>query len=53
MYRIMMEADNDEVAEVERENHFANDSAAAGASAVRAAEDRALAAELARTKTNR
>ena len=43
-----MEVDNKEVAELEQQNKFINGSAAAGASAVRAAEDRALAAELAK-----
>ena len=40
-----MELDNEEVAEYERINAFRGDSAKAGASAVKAAEDRALLAE--------
>ena len=35
IYRLMMEADNEEVVEFEKEHHFYNDSAAAGASVVR------------------
>ena len=46
LYRLLMELDNEEVAEYERKNAFHGDSATAGASAVRAAEDRALRAEL-------
>ena len=45
LYRLLMELDNDEVAEYERKNAFHGDSATAGASAVRAAEDRALRAD--------
>jgi hypothetical protein len=41
-----MELDNEEIAEYESNNAFHGDSATAGASAVRAAEDRALLAEL-------
>ena len=41
-----MELDNEEVEAYEKENAFHGDSATAGASAVRAAEDRALLAEL-------
>lgn len=47
LYRLLMELDNDEVAEFEKPEAFENDSATAGASAVRVAEDRALEAELA------
>ena len=47
IYRLLMELDNEEVAEYERTNAYRGDSATAGASAVRAAEDRALEAELA------
>ena len=46
IYRLLMELDNEEVAEYERLNAFSGDSATAGASALRAAEDRALEAEL-------
>ena len=46
LYRLLMELDNDKVAEYERSNAFAGDSATAGASAVKAAEDRAMLAEL-------
>ena len=46
LYRLLMELDNEEVAEYESNNAFHGDSATAGASAVRAAEDRALRAEL-------
>ena len=46
IYRLLMELDNEEVAEYERQNAFHGDSATAGSSAVRAAEDRALMAEL-------
>ena len=46
LYRLLMELDNDEVAEYESRNAFHGESATAGASAVRAAEDRALLAEL-------
>ena len=46
LYRLLMELDNDEVAEYEKKNAFHGDSATAGASAVKAAEDRALLAEL-------
>ena len=48
LYRLLMEMDNEEVAEFEAKNAYQNDSAAAGASAVAAAEDRAVEAELAR-----
>lgn len=47
LYRLPMELDNEEVAAYEKESAFHGDSATAGASAVRAAEDRALLAELA------
>ena len=43
-----MELDNDEVAAFEAANAFEHDSAAKGASAVAAAEDRAMEVELAR-----
>ena len=52
IYRLMMELDNDEVAAFEAANAYEYDSATAGASAVAAAEDRALAAELARVEGN-
>ncbi len=45
LYQLLMELDNEEVAEYEKANAFHGDSATAGASAVRAAEDRALLAE--------
>ena len=48
IYRLMMELDNEEVAAFEAKNAYTNDSAKAGASAVAAAEDRALEAELAK-----
>ena len=48
IYRLLMELDNEEVAAFERANAFEHDSATAGASAVAAAEDRAMEAELAR-----
>ena len=48
IYRLLMEMDNEEVAQFEAANAFDNDSAKAGASAVSAAEDRALEAELER-----
>ena len=48
IYRLLMELDNEEVAAFEIANAFEHDSATAGASAVAAAEDRAMEAELAR-----
>jgi hypothetical protein len=45
-YRLLMALDNTRVAAFEKENAYCNDSAAAGASALLAAEDRALEAEL-------
>ena len=48
LYRLLMEIDNEEVAQFESQHAFENDSAKAGASAVLAAEDRALEAELAK-----
>ena len=48
IYRLTMELDNEAVAAFETENAYEHDSAKAGASAVVAAEDRALTAELAR-----
>ena len=47
VYRLLMELDNAEVAKFEKDNAFEFDSAKAGASAVTAAEDRALETELA------
>jgi hypothetical protein len=48
LYRLLMELDNAEVEQFESREAFENDSAKAGASAVRAAEDRALEAEIAK-----
>ena len=48
LYRLLMELDSDEVPDFEKREAFENDSATAGASAVRAVEDRALEAELAK-----
>ena len=48
IYRLLMEMDNEEVAAFEAANAYHHDSAAAGASAVAVAEDRAMEAELAR-----
>ena len=48
IYRLLMELDNDQVAAFEAANAYKHDSATAGASAVAAAEDRAMEAELAR-----
>ena len=48
IYRLLMELDNEGVAAFEAANAFEHDSATAGASAVAAAEDRAMEAELAR-----
>ena len=47
IYRLLMQLDNEELEAFEADNAFANDSAKAGASAVIAAEDRALEAEIA------
>ena len=46
LYRLLMELDNEEVAAYEKLNACHGNSATAGASAVSAAEDRAMAAEL-------
>ena len=48
LYRLLMELDKEEVKLFEKQNAFENDSATKGASAVHAAEERALAAELSR-----
>ena len=45
-----MQMDSDEVAQFSKDNAFENDSAAAGASAVKAAEDRAMLTELAKVE---
>ena len=47
IYRLLMQLDNEELEAFEADNAFKNDSAKAGASAVIAAEDRALEAEIA------
>ena len=48
LYRLLMELDKEEVKLFEKHNAFENDSATKGASAVHAAEERAVAAELSR-----
>ena len=48
LYRLLVELDKEEVKLFEQQNAFENDSATKGASAVHAAEERALAAELSR-----
>ena len=48
IYRLLMELDKGEVAAFEAAQAYEHDSATAGASAVAAAEDRAMKAELAR-----
>ena len=48
LYRLLMELDHDEVKEFAEAKAYSRDSATAGASAVHAAEDRALEAEVAR-----
>ena len=47
LYRLLMELDKEEVKEFEAANAYVNDSASTGSSATHAAEERALAAELA------
>ena len=51
-YRLLMSLDNEEIAEFESTNAYEHDSAKSGASALTAAEDRALLAETAHLDGN-
>ena len=53
LYRLLMQLDNEPVVDFEHRKAFVNDSAKAGASAIHAAEDRALQAEIAQYKNKK